>query len=103
VGTCTACRTPGHRRDGKCPLKTTPVVTIVPDLPAEDLEPESEPSPPVTDPLTRIAELREALDALTADIDIHQKIRARVDERLVEAYDRRAELEVEIRHLRALR
>lgn len=50
---------------------------------------------------TEIAALCEMRDAIHADIVEHEKVRATVEERIVEGYQRRAELEVEIRKLRA--
>lgn len=47
-----------------------------------------------------IAELRAARDAIDADIVAHETVRACVEERLAEAYQARAELDVEIRRLR---
>jgi len=58
------------------------------------------PTPPAPERIARIAELREASDAIGADIVEHEKVRAVIEERLAEAYQRRAEIDVEIRHLR---
>jgi transcriptional regulator with XRE-family HTH domain len=52
--------------------------------------------------IARIAELREARDAIVADIAEHERVRAAIEERLAEAHARRAELEVEIRQLRGV-
>jgi hypothetical protein len=48
-----------------------------------------------------VAELREARDAIQADIVRLEGVRASVEERLVEAYEHRAKLDVRIRENRA--
>lgn len=52
------------------------------------------------DPLANIAELREAQDAIEADIAQHEKVRDVVADRLAESYRRRSEITAEIRRLR---
>ena len=80
---CSACGKPGHRKDG-CP----------------NLSPSDTADPDHIDDIAAVATLREARDAIAADIVWHEKIRARIEERLAEAYEHRAKLDVEIRRLR---
>jgi len=58
-------------------------------------------APELSEDLTaRIADLREARDAVETDIAQHEKIRDTVAARLAESYARRAELDAEISKLR---
>lgn len=88
---CKACGEPGHRSDSeRCPNRRPPVALVV--VP-----------PPTVAPVDRIAEiatLREARDAIDADIVRLEDVRATVEERLAEAYEHRAKLDVRIRELR---
>lgn len=60
-------------------------------------------APPVRPPevIAEVALAREARDALDADIMRLEAVRARLEERLAEAYEHRAVLDVRIRTLRA--
>ncbi len=50
--------------------------------------------------LLQLAELRQAYDALTHDITLHEKVRATVDDRLAEARAHRALVAERMRALR---
>jgi len=51
--------------------------------------------------LAEVAVLREAADAIAADIVRLEGVRATVEERLAEAYEHRAKIDIRIRELRA--
>lgn len=52
------------------------------------------------DPIGEIAALRESRDAVDADLVRLETARASIEERIVEAYEHRARLDIEIRRLR---
>lgn len=98
---CTVCRAFGHRRDGRCPQKNVSPPTPPPDNVVPFTPPLAAVASPDADLTAEIAALREALDAINEDIALHQKVRDRIDERMAESRERRAELEIEIRRFRA--
>lgn len=57
-------------------------------------------APPLDERIAEIATLREDRDAITADIADHERVRGVIDERLHEAYERRAQIDALIRQLR---
>lgn len=56
--------------------------------------------PPEQAMIAEVAAMREALDAIQADIVRLEDVRARVEERIAEAYEHRARLDIRIRELR---
>ena len=95
---CKACGAAGHRRDSeRCPRFGSSEPAAIPPIPAVPVA-----APSIRpDRIAEVAELREARDAIEADIIRLEGVRATVEERLAEAYEHRARLDVRIRELRA--
>jgi hypothetical protein len=95
---CKACGAAGHRSDSeRCPNHRAPEPTlaIVPVPPLVVAVASHAP-----DRIAQVAVLREARDAIAADIVRLENVRATVEERLAEAYEHRAKLDIRIRELR---